>query len=72
MRGWINFYGRFYRSWLTNIVLRWINEYLIRWAMQKFKRLRRRPRKAVRFLARIARSNPNLCAHWPLVPIKAG
>lgn len=28
VRGWINFYGRFYRSWLIITVLQQINEYL--------------------------------------------
>jgi RNA-directed DNA polymerase len=67
-RGWINFYGRFYRSRLITKVLRQINEYLIRWAMGKYKRLRHSRRKAVRLLARIARSQPGLFAHWRLAP----
>lgn len=67
VRGWINYYGRFYRSQLTTTVLRRIEEYLVRWAMAKYKRLRRRRRKAVSFLERIARSNPDLLAHWRLV-----
>ncbi len=41
VRGWINYYGRFYRSRLTP-TLRHINEYLLRWAKGKFKRFRRR------------------------------
>jgi RNA-directed DNA polymerase len=67
VRGWINYYGRFYRSRLASTVLRQINEYLIRWAMRKYKRLRFSPRKAARFLARIARSDPDLFAHWRLL-----
>jgi hypothetical protein len=39
VRGWINYYGRFYRSRLIDTVLRQINEYLIRWAMRKYKRV---------------------------------
>jgi RNA-directed DNA polymerase len=63
VRGWINYYGRFYRSELVRL-LRRINEYLIRWAMRKFKRLRRRPARARRFLADVARREPSLFAHW--------
>jgi hypothetical protein len=37
VRGWINYYGRFYRSELASTVLQQINEYLIRWAMWKYK-----------------------------------
>jgi len=68
VRGWINYYGRFYRSRLVSKVLQHINEYLIRWAMWKHKRMRRSRRQAVRFLARIARSQPDLFAHWRLAP----
>jgi RNA-directed DNA polymerase len=67
VRGWINYYGRFYRSRLGATVLRQINEYLIRWAMRKYKRLRHSRRRAVRLLARIARSNPDLFVHWRLL-----
>jgi RNA-directed DNA polymerase len=63
VQGWINFYGRFYRSELTRL-LRRINEYLIRWAMRKYKRLRRRPAKARRLLAEVYRREPGLFAHW--------
>jgi RNA-directed DNA polymerase len=67
VRGWINYYGRFYRSRLATAVLQQINEYLIRWALQKYKRLRGSRRRAVRLLAEIARSQPDLFAHWRLV-----
>ena len=40
--GWINYYGVFYRSELYSLALR-IDQHLVRWAMQKFKRLRRNP-----------------------------
>lgn len=63
VRGWINFYGRFYRSELVRF-LRRINDYLVRWAMRKYKRLRRRPAKARRFLADVYRREPTLFAHW--------
>ena len=42
VRGWINYYGAFYRSELYAIARR-IDQHLVRWAMQKFKRLRGRP-----------------------------
>ena len=71
VRGWINFYGRFYRSELTSL-LRRIDEYLARWAMRKYKRLRRRPTRAFRFLAAIAAREPRLFAHWTLTRPTAG
>jgi RNA-directed DNA polymerase len=63
VRGWINHYGRFYRSRLVSL-LRRINEYLVRWAMRKYKRLRGRPTRAWRLLATVARREPELFAHW--------
>jgi group II intron reverse transcriptase/maturase len=72
VRGWINYFGRFYRSQLASAVLQQINEYLIRWAMWRYKPMRRSPRKAARFLARIVRSDPDLFVHWKLVAIGAG
>ena len=47
VRGWINYYGAFYRSMLYSLAAR-IDEHLVRWAMQKFKRLRGRPTRAWR------------------------
>jgi RNA-directed DNA polymerase len=63
VQGWINYYGRFYRSELVRLLKR-INEYLVRWARWKYKRLRRYPAKARRFLAAVYRREPGLFAHW--------
>jgi RNA-directed DNA polymerase len=65
VRGWINYYGRFYRTRLVQ-TLRRINDYLMRWAMRKYKRLRKHPTRTWRLLARIAKREPNLFAHWTL------
>ena len=63
VQGWINYYGRFYKSMLYPL-LRRINEHLVRWACRKYKRLRRRERRAKELLARAARRYPGLFAHW--------
>jgi len=63
VQGWINYYGRFYKSMLF-LVLRRLNEYLVRWAMRKYKRLRRHLSRAVNWLASVARRVPRLFAHW--------
>jgi RNA-directed DNA polymerase len=63
VQGWINYYGRFYRSQLVRLLKR-INEYLVRWARWKYKRLRRSPARARRFLAAVYRRQPDLFAHW--------
>ena len=41
LRGWINYYGRYYRSALHG-VFRCLDRRLVRWAQQKYKRLRRK------------------------------
>ena len=63
LQGWINYYGRFYKSMLYP-VFRHLNEILVRWAMRKYKRLRRHTTNARRFIADIARRQPGLFAHW--------
>jgi group II intron reverse transcriptase/maturase len=66
VRGWINYYGRYYRSALVGSLNR-INDYLVRWLMQKFKRFRRRRMRARESLRKTARYNPGLFAHWAFV-----
>lgn len=63
VQGWVNYYGRFYRSELRPI-LRRINAYLIRWAMGKYKRLRNRPSRARNWLIKVFHNQPELFAHW--------
>jgi hypothetical protein len=63
LQGWINYYGRFYKSMLYPL-LRRINDHLVRWAMRKYKRLRRREKRAGELLAEASRRSPWLFAHW--------
>src|SRR5436305_878217 len=65
VQGWINYYGRFYKAKLLYF-LRRLNQHLMRWARQKYKRLRLRERRAMAWLAEIARRSPRLFAHWRL------
>jgi RNA-directed DNA polymerase len=65
VQGWINYYGRFYKSRLLYF-LRRLNRHLARWASRKFKRLRRRERRSMGWLAEIAQRSPRLFAHWRL------
>ena len=66
VRGWINYYGAFYRSKLYSLAAR-IDEHLVRWAMQKFKRLRGK-RQGWAWLDTVRRRQPTLFAHWYLLP----
>jgi RNA-directed DNA polymerase len=65
VQGWINYYGRFYKSRLLYF-LRRLNNHLVRWAGRKYKRLKRRERRAMAWLAEIYRRAPRLFAHWRL------
>jgi len=65
VRGWMNYYGRFYRSKCVQI-LRHLNRALAAWARRKYKRLRRRERASMHWLAGIARREPNLFVLWKL------
>lgn len=66
IRGWVNYYGAFYKSAMY-ATLRHIDRKLVIWATRKYKRLRRHRRQASHWLARIARRHTNLFAHWPLL-----
>jgi RNA-directed DNA polymerase len=61
--GWINYYSHFYKSALA-WTLRRVDAFLIRWARNKFKRLRLRPRGAREWFSRVVRDQPSLFAHW--------
>jgi RNA-directed DNA polymerase len=62
--GWINYYGRFYKSRLIRFLEQQINPFLVKWARRKYKRFRRASRKARRRLAEIASAFPGMFAHW--------
>jgi RNA-directed DNA polymerase len=64
VRGWVNYYGRYYKSALVS-VLKCLNRRLVRWAQTKYKRYRSQ-RRATRWLRAIARQHPDWFAHWRL------
>ena len=65
VRGWVNYYGRYYPSALYR-AFACINRRLVRWAMKKYKRFRGHQRRATQWLRNIARQCPQLFAHWRL------
>jgi RNA-directed DNA polymerase len=71
VKGWINYFSAFYKSALYP-TLQHLDWYLIRWATKKYKKLRNRRRRAWQWLARIAQSQPTLCAHWRIVRPSVG
>jgi RNA-directed DNA polymerase len=65
IRGWINYYGSFYKSELYK-VLRHMNKALVQWAKRKYKKLARGRAKAENWLGKLARNMPKLFAHWQM------
>ena len=63
IRGWVNYYGRYYPTVLQSIC-RKLNERLVRWAQRKYKRFRTHPGRAWHWLQRTQRGQPELFAHW--------
>jgi RNA-directed DNA polymerase len=63
IRGWLNYYGRYYKSAMRPI-LRQLQYALVRWAMRKYKRLRGHWLKATHWLGCIARRDPRVIASW--------
>ena len=64
VRGWLNYYGRFYRSKCVE-VLRYLNLVLAKWVRWKFKGLQGY-KKSIHWLGRVAQREPNLFILWQL------
>jgi RNA-directed DNA polymerase len=60
--GWMNYYGRFYKTALYPF-LRRINAYLVRWARKKYRRLHGINR-AKSWWKRVTKRDPLLFTHW--------
>ncbi len=69
LRGWINYYGKFYKTKLRNF-MHIVNVKLATWAKRKYKKLRRSELKAIRWLHGISVRRPGLFAHWSLLGAK--
>jgi RNA-directed DNA polymerase len=68
--GWMNYYGRFYRSKLYPLLQR-INTYLMRWAGRKYRRLHSY-RRFTTWWRGILDRDPELFTHWRWVRAFAG
>jgi RNA-directed DNA polymerase len=66
IRGWVQYFGRFYRSRL-DAVFAPLERGLIKWGCRKYKKLHRRFGRARQWLRKISKREPHLFAHWPLV-----
>jgi group II intron reverse transcriptase/maturase len=71
LRGWINYYGLYYRS-VLHLVMGHFNSVLARWAMRKFKRFKRRRWNAQRWVYGVIERQADLFAHWGILGRAAG
>jgi len=65
LRGWINYYGQYYRSALHR-VFRIFNNILVRWAMRKYRRFKFHKTRAAHWLNKISLQQPSQFAHWQM------
>jgi RNA-directed DNA polymerase len=65
VRGWMAYYGAFYRSALYPLLHR-INTYVLRWIMAKYRKLRTW-KQALRAMRDAIRRQPRYFAHWAWV-----
>jgi hypothetical protein len=66
VRGWMQYYGAYYRSALYPLLTR-INAYLVRWIRKKYKRLQAK-KKALECWRGITQRYPRMYAHWAWTP----
>jgi len=69
INGWINYYGRYYKSALYPI-FQHLNRLLVWWAMKKYKRLRGHQRKATYWVGEIAKRESYLFPHWKRLGVR--
>lgn len=69
LAGWINYYGKYYRSAVRRLFYD-MNWKLTRWAMRKYKKFRKNRRRAEHWLGRLARRCSDLFAHWELLGLQ--
>jgi RNA-directed DNA polymerase len=63
MRGWLNYYGRFYKSAMRRVYDHF-DRRLIAWARRKYRKLAEHSRRATRWLKQMVYRQPRLFFHW--------
>lgn len=63
VRGWFNYYGKFYKSRLQ-IIARYINTHLVKWARSHFRRQHSDRQKMFDWLRNEYCRRPRLLSHW--------
>lgn len=63
IRGWASYFNKFTASKVYKVLSR-VNLSLARWVMKKYKRFRGRFKAALDWLGKVAKTRPELFAHW--------
>ena len=66
VRGWIEYYGAFFRSELTFLMYH-LDKLIYRWVIRKYKKHGSNFKRAEKWVKRIKRMSPNYFAHWGLL-----
>lgn len=66
IRGWINYYGKFYPGVLKRFLWR-LDHRIIKWARKKYRRIRGSNKRSTRWFNRLRANHPMLFAHWAFV-----
>lgn len=69
VRGWIEYYGAFFKSNLLFLVHH-LDSVIFRWLRKKYKKLGRTAKKANHWIRRVKAKYPDLFVHWSLLRIK--
>ncbi|QPN67084.1 group II intron reverse transcriptase/maturase [Synechococcus sp. CBW1006] len=67
LRGWWQYFGRFYPTEMWNKLFRYFDERLGSWLRQKHKPLRGHRGRSLRLLNKTAQQNPQLFVHWQIL-----
>jgi group II intron reverse transcriptase/maturase len=67
MRGIINYYGR-YRRWELQNVMWYFQRRLVKWALNRYKRFKGSFDKAYKWLKKMKLQYPNMFYHWTIFP----
>lgn len=68
IQGWMGYYCRFRSSAFQTIRFH-LDKVLVRWAMRKFKRMRRHKARAVSWLREFSQRMPDLFPHWQVASV---
>jgi RNA-directed DNA polymerase len=63
IRGWMNYYSHFYKSALHRLYDH-IDQKLVRWAQNKYRKLAGRQVRARAWLRKVVSRQPRLFVHW--------